>query len=102
MLTTVDFIVNSFYIRSGLKPHIIDSSHRTPSFDNLSNKPIDKQYFVHGPGFNTPYWNFLAISDNKIQLLHTFISAIMIGSKVYNNNIPIQLCTIKCFGHPSC
>ena len=38
------------------------------SDDNVSNKSIDKQYFVHGLGFNTPYWNFLAISDNKIQL----------------------------------
>ena len=57
------------------------------SDDNVSNKSIDKQYFVHGLGFNTPYWNFLAISDNKIQLLHTFISAIMLGSKVYNNNL---------------
>ena len=82
MLTTFtfDFLVNLSAIRSGLKP--------CASFiDNPSNKFIDRKYFVHGPGFNTPYWNFLAISDNKIQLLHTLISAIMLGSKVYNNNI---------------
>ena len=79
MLTTFifNFLVNLLAIRSGLKP----------SIDNLSNRIIDRQYFVHGPGFNTPYWNFLANSDNKIQLLHTFISVIMLGSKVYNNNI---------------
>ena len=81
MLTTFifNFLVNLLAIRSGLKLSIDNLS--------LSNKITDRQYFVHEPGFNTPYWNFLAISDNKIQLLHTFISVIMLGSKVYNNNI---------------
>ena len=81
MLTTFtfNFLVNLLAIRSGLKLSIDNLS--------LSNKITDRQFFVHGPGFNTPYWNFLAISDNKIQLLHTFISVNMLGSKVYNNNI---------------
>ena len=77
---TFNSLVNSLGIRLFLKPC-------AASADNLSNKFIDIQYFVHGPGFNTPYWNFLAISDNEVQLLRTFISAIMLGSKVYNNNI---------------
>ena len=77
---TFNFLVNSLGIRLFLKPC-------AASVDNLSNKLIDRQYFAHGLGFNTPYWNFLAISDNEIQLLHTFISVIMLGSKVYNNNI---------------
>ena len=73
MITTFTYnlLVNSFGIHLFLKPC-------AASVDNLRNEFINKQYFVDGPGFNTPYWNFLAISDNKIQLLHTFISAIML------------------------
>ena len=88
MLTTVDFIVNSFYIRSGLKPHIIDSPHRTPSFDNLSNKPIlinNTLYMDQALTLPTGIsWPSVTIKYNYC--IPLFLP-LCFGSKVYNNNI---------------
>ena len=76
MLTTFifNFLVNLLAIRSGLKP----------SIDNLSSKIIDRQYMDQALTLPTGIsWPSVTIKYNYV--LHTFISVIMLGSKVYNN-----------------